>query len=351
MDWLWQKRRQNKRCSRRMAIEELESRVVPSAGDLDPTFGVGGVTYVTGQNSAVMRDMVRQPDGKIIGAGTANANNTQEFGLTRFNANGTIDTSFGVGGHVITDFGFRDGINGVALQADGKIVAVGQTGFSSDGWAVARYNANGSLDNTFGGGGKVVTDMQPGSDVAFDVAIQPDGKIVAVGLSGPSGSSSTTRFAVVRYNTDGSLDTTFNGTGFVLTADFGNTTAYATTVLLQPDGKIVALGHSSLSGGNFSFAAARYNANGSLDSAFGANGIVKITGGAGISFEQIRDAVLMPDGRIVAGGVVNNASTSADIAFLRMTPSGQLDTTFATDGKLFVHMGSKKPWEHGVARR
>jgi uncharacterized delta-60 repeat protein len=341
IEWFrFKKCRQKRRSCNVGHVEVLETRIVPSAGDFDTSFANNGVALVSGVNAQLMKDMVQQADGKIIAAGRANANSTQEFGLSRFNPDGSLDLSFGVNGHVVTDLGLRDEINGVALQSDGKIVAVGVTRFF-DVWVVARYNANGSLDPTFGSGGFVTTDLLPGTEVPYDVAVQPDGKIVAVGHAEAGGG--VTRFAVVRYNLDGSLDTTFNGSGFVLTADFGNSIAYPTKVLLQPDAKIVALGHSSLSGGNTSFATARYNANGTLDASFGTNGIVKITGGAGISLEQIRDAVLLPDGKIVAGGVVNNSTTSsADVAFIRMTPSGQLDTTFATDGKLFVNMGSQE---------
>ena len=290
---------------------------------MDPVFGSGGIVLAAVGNFGKINDMALQPDGKIIAAGIANSTNSRDFGLARFNPNGTLDTSFGVNGTVITDLGGQDVINGVALQNDGKIVAAGRTGFSADGWAVARYNADGSLDSTFGLNGVVITDLLPGSDVAYDVAVQGDGKIVVVGQASPSATISTTRFAVVRYNADGSLDTTFGGgAGYVLTADFGTSDASPNKVLLQPNGDIIALGHSSTSGGNFGFAAVRYNANGTIDPDFGANGIVKLTAGFGSNgFEDLRDAVLLPDGNIVAGGgVLNNVTHRTEIAVPSVSP-------------------------------
>jgi uncharacterized delta-60 repeat protein len=345
VDWLWQKRRrtnQTRRC--RIGIEELEARVVPSAGDLNPTFGTGGIAITTmGSPAGRLTDMVLQPDGKILTVGTAHFNTgaatREDFGLARFNGNGTLDTTFGTGGKVFTHVGGRDGIRGVALQSNGMIVTVGNTGFSGDGWAVARYDANGMLDPNFGTGGIVISNLQPGSDGAFDVAIQADGKIVVVGASGPSPSLSTSHFAVVRYNIDGSLDTSFGGVGYVVTTAFGNFSAEAHKVLLQPDGKILALGSSSNSGGNFSFAAARYNHDGSIDTGFGTGGIVKIT--AFNAFEDTRDAILLPDGKILMGGVVfSNITQSSEIALVRLTSAGQLDLSFGTNGKTFINLGN-----------
>src|SRR6266536_6168109 len=151
---------------------------------------------------------------------------------------GALDPSFGTGGQVTTDFGGFDSAQAVAVQSDGKILAAGSSGGGD--FALARYNADGTLDSTFGSGGKLTTDFG-GFDVALGVALQADGKIVAVG-GGGSGSD----FALARYNADGSLDASF-GSGGMVTTDFGGFEA-ATAVAIQGDGKIVVTG-STFSGG------------------------------------------------------------------------------------------------------
>src|SRR5262249_53663986 len=142
-------------------------------------------------------------------------------------------------------FGSADEINGIALQSDGTILAVGRSGTDV---ALARYMPDGSLDATFGSGGRVVTNLGS-TDVARAVAVQSDGKIVIAGASGGD-------FALVRYTTDGSLDTSFGAGGTVLT-DFGGGTDLARGLVLQPDGKIVAVGRTQL-GSTVQFAVARY---------------------------------------------------------------------------------------------
>ena len=158
---------------------------------------------------------------------------------------GDLDTSFGVGGKVITDFVGEENANAVALQPDGKIVVAGRAGDPSIGsgnFALARYHPNGSLDTTFGGDGRVITDFVSHS-AAFAVALQPDGKIVAAGYAfDPSETPTGLRhgFALARYQPDGTLDTTFGEDGRVITDVRNAAVIYA--VALQPDGKIVVAG-------------------------------------------------------------------------------------------------------------
>src|SRR5262249_22737625 len=159
-----------------------------------------------------------QTDGKLVAVGyTTSVWGSQDFALARYNADGTLDTTFGTGGKVTTDFsGGNDLAYGVALQTDGKIVAAGDTtsGGGGKNIALARYNANGSPDTTFGSGGKVTTDVSGTDDVANDVVLQSDGKIVVAGYTITGGGKE--RFAVVRYTVSGSLDTSFNGTGIAV---------------------------------------------------------------------------------------------------------------------------------------
>jgi uncharacterized delta-60 repeat protein len=245
-----------------------------------------------------------QPDGKILAAGATFVGGVgNEWALARYNGDGSLDASFGTGGLVITDIAPE--IIDLALQPDGKIVAGGR---GSGNFALARYNPDGSLDTSFGTGGKVATDWG-GDDAIFSVALQPDGKIVAAGDS----LSSTADFVLARYSLDGSLDSSF-GTGGKVITDFGGVGGRANAVVLQPDGKIVAAGISVHAANPATFALARYNVDGSLDSSFGIGG--KVTTSFGGAFGDVANAlVLQPDGKIVAAGT--DEATSWDFALAR----------------------------------
>lgn len=177
----------------------------------------------------------------------------------RYNSNGTLDSGFGTGGITLTSVGGGDDeARAVAIQPDGRIVAAGhwQNGSNYD-FALARFNADGSLDTSFGTGGKLTTAIGSSSEYARAVVVQADGRIVAAGFSNIAG---TDDFALVRYNSDGTLDTSF-GVGGKRTTSFGTgqDTAYALT--LQPDGKLIAVGYSH-NGSNYDFAVARYTTEG-----------------------------------------------------------------------------------------
>src|SRR5262249_26553720 len=146
----------------------------------DTTFGTGGKTTTRFSASSIAQgNALRiQQDGKIVVAGLTIPNGIANFALARYTTTGTLDTTFGTGGQVVTDFAADDRAFAVALQTDGKIVAAGVTG---PNFALARYNTNGTLDGTFGAGGKVITDLAGLSDIALGVAVRADGKIVAVG--------------------------------------------------------------------------------------------------------------------------------------------------------------------------
>jgi uncharacterized delta-60 repeat protein len=247
-----------------------------------------------------------QPDGKIVAAGTATRGATiiSDFALARYNPDGSLDATFGSAGKVTTDFGGdSDRAQSVALQPDGKIVAAGTTstpGVSGADFALARYNPDGSLDATFGSAGKVTTDFGGGAEA---VALQPDGKIVAAGSASP-GATIFSDFALARYNPDGSLDATF-GSGGKVTTEFTANFDQANTVALQPNGKIVAAGRTG-AGTSHDFALARYNPDGSLDATFGSGGKVTtdFTGGS----DQAFGVALQPNGKIVAAGTAHTGT-------------------------------------------
>lgn len=243
----------------------LPGAALAAPGDLDPAFGGGdGMVTTDLGGSEAAADMVVQPDGKIVAVGGDATDFFGNFAAVRYNADGSPDPTFGDGGKVSTDIaGGSDTANGVALQADGKIVVVGTSENLEGGVAwftVVRYNPDGSLDTTFDGDGKEVTDFGGGgADQGSDVAVQADGKIVAGGGVGGV-------FALARYNAlDGSLDTAFGGDGKVFT-DFGGlqegSTAYG--LALQADGKVIAAGDTT-EGLVRDFALARYNSDGSAD--------------------------------------------------------------------------------------
>ena len=225
-------------------------------------------------------------------------------------------------------FGGFDIAEDVALQPDGKIVVVGGAelipgNFASRDFAVARYNTDGSLDSTFGNGGKVTSSLGE-IDSASSVVVQPDGKIVAGG-----GGALTIDFALVRYNTDGTPDTTF-GTDGTVTTDLGGSD-YAPAVALQPDGRIVAAGSAFFAPATWIFSLARYTSSGSLDPTFGAGG--KVTSSFGGTHEVANAVAVQPDGKIVAGGAVGSAPTSLDFGLARYNADGSLDGSFGVGGK------------------
>ncbi len=303
--------------------------VQAAPGDLDPTFGSGGTVITDSGGFDAATALVLQPDGKIVVAGFSFAPGVSNFILARYNADGSLDGGFGSEGMVSTNLGGFDQAFALALQPDGKIVVAGLC-CAGPKFALARYNADGSLHASFGNGGKVTTDFG-GAAFASALALQPDGKIVVAGSAGPGSGN----FALVRYNADGSLDAGF-GNGGKVTTDFGGA-AFASALALQPDGKIVAAGffHPQPPIGNSSFALARYNADGGLDLSFGLGGTV-LTDFSGAA--EAHALALQPDGKIVAAGfsVVFNIT---HFALARYNAEGSLDPSFGSGGKVAANFG------------
>ena len=318
-------------------------------GDLDPTFGTGGqVTTDLAHSTDIANAVAVQADGKLVVVGQTYKNNDytdEDFVVARYNTDGTLDTTFGARGRVRTDFpGLAAVPSSVVIQSDGKIVVAGGAfplfTFLGD-FKVVRYNPNGSLDTSFGDGGIVTTTFPEGS-YAFALALQSDGKIIAAGtvfVDFNPGDMSDTDFALARYNPDGSLDTTFGNGGTVTTDFFGNEDDVF-SVLIQPDGKIIAVGSANSPVNYYDFAAARYLANGTLDSTFGTGGKVSTDFGDH-NFDQARSAALQSDGRIVAAGfAISQNGLSQNFAVARYTSNGVLDTTFSRDGITQIDFGS-----------
>ncbi|HEX6719455.1 MAG TPA: delta-60 repeat domain-containing protein [Pyrinomonadaceae bacterium] len=310
------------------------------SGTLDATFGTGGkVTTAFGASAAAISVAV-QPDGKIVATGNVSSPSGFDFALSRYNIDGTLDLSFGIGGKVTTIFaGQNDLLSSVAIQQDGKIIVAGRTLLSLlSNFALARYNSNGTLDASFGTGGKVITAFGQVSAQAFSVVVQQDGKIVVAGVANIDGGED---FALVRYNSNGTLDAGF-GTGGKVTTDFGlvgqGSFAFASAVAVQLDGRIVAAGDARINGGR-NFALARYNSNGTLDASFGAGGkVTNIFSGSG--FDDFANSVaVQPDGKIVAAGGAT-ISGGLDFGLVRYNSDGTLDATFGTSGKVTTNFAS-----------
>ena len=318
-------------------------------GDLDPTFGTGGMVMTDLNHSTDLANAVAvQSDGKLVVVGQAYKQNDfsgEDFVVTRYNTDGTLDTTFGRGGKVRTDFpGLAAVPSSVVIQPDGKIVVAGGAFplFTFAGnFELVRYNPNGSLDTSFGNGG-IVTTIFPEGSYAFDVALQPDGKIIAAGtvfVDFNPGDMSDTDFALARYNPNGSLDTTFGNSGMV-TTDFLGHEDDAFSVLIQPDGKIVAVGSANDPATFYDFAAARYLSNGTIDTTFGVAGKVRTDFGDQ-NFDRARSAALQPDGRIVtAGFAISQNGGVQNFAVARYTSNGILDTTFSGDGRTQIDFGN-----------
>lgn len=304
-------------------------------GTLDTTFGgTGKVTTALWGVDDGITGLAIQSDGKILAGGYALSGSNYVFALVRFNTDGAVDNSFALGGKVTTPIGVDSFANAMRIQTDGKIILAGSAldGSNYD-VALARYNANGSLDTTFNSTGKVTTPVLAGHDVANAVAVRPDGKIVVAGYAF---NGLVSNFAVLRYNANGSLDTTFDTDGKLTTSILGVDDA-ATGVAVQADGKVVAAGYAK-NGAVLNFAVARYNTDGSLDTSFDTDGKVttSILGGN----DAATAVLIQSNGKIVVSGTAANVN-DYDVAVARYNANGSLDASFDADGKVSYSFGTE----------
>ncbi len=302
-------------------------------GDLDPSFGNGGVVTTTLPIGNFLCNAIAiQSDVKIVAAGH-DPSPGGLFVVLRHNTDGSLDSSFGNNGVVTSSFNSSfngPGPVGLALQSDGKMVVVGTKHISStlDTIALARYTITGSIDSTFGQGGVVTTTIDNSPGLFIAVAIQSDGKIV---IGGTSYQASQENFTLVRYTITGTLDNTFGSNGVVTTSIIGRyTLGYG--VVIQSNGKIVIAGSSGVTNvvNSGTFALARYTIAGSLDSTFGNGGVVTTPIGSHASGDAV---VVQPDDKILIVGSSGdlNISTST-FALARYNPDGSLDNGFGNSG-------------------
>ncbi len=302
-------------------------------GSLDATFGTDGkvttafTEFGEGYDTAGANALAIDSSGKIVVAGGAGKFlEYYDFALARYNADGSLDTTFGSNGTVTTDFGGkRDSARALAIDSSGKIVVAGEApGEAQADFALARYNADGSLDTTFGINGKVTTDFGGSFDTATALAIDSSGKIVVAGYI-------SALFGLARYNADGSLDATFGIDGKVIT-HFGGSNG-VNSLAIDSQGRLVAAGWSA----DNAIALARYNIDGGLDATFGTDGKVV----SSYKYYYYYGSVLAIDSSgkiVVAGAAVNKRYDflGFHFALARFNTDGSLDTTFGSNGNVFT---------------
>lgn len=336
-------------------IEPLERRVLLAAGGFDSSFSDDGRTTVDfGPNFTVSaRAAAVQPDGRTVVVGRAWPTGPGRIGfaVARLNLDGSLDTTFGPtrNGTAVTYIGDESEASAVAIQPDGKIVVVG-TSNDSD-FAVARYNANGTIDTSFDGDGIRSFDFSTliNYSRADEVLIQQDGRILIGGTTDTSLLGSNSDFALARLHPNGSFDSSFGGDGRVVVgfggSDYFTAMAinYNDTPATNPDyGKIVAVGGGGPGGGG-KLLVIRLHPNGSRDQSFSGDGELAIpyyddsaTYGVGV--------VIQPGGKIVAGGSAGFSPTTrtSGLVMARFLPNGSLDTTFGSsgDGWTFADFGN-----------
>lgn len=305
------------------------SRAAFSDGSLDPAFSGDGLVqtdFGNGLEDQALAVAV-QPDGKTVAAGHSVVSGKYQVALARYTVTGSLDSTFGTGGRIRIDVGpDNDAALAVAVQPDGKIVIAGYAySGSAFEFLVMRFTAAGALDSTFGTGGKATLALSSTVNRATALALQPDGKIVVAGFASIGGGQD---FVVLRYTPSGALDSTFSGDGIAFT-NLGGSTEQATSVLVQPDGKIVAAGFSS-QGAWLDMALVRYTDAGALDGSFGTAGkaIISISPQDDLAY----GAALSPEGGILLTGSIPGVSGYTDLVIARCTASGVLDTGFGATG-------------------
>lgn len=314
-------------------------------GDLDPTFnGDGRITMEIGTGNSQGVEPVVQTDGKIVVAGQSFIGTKSVFLVVRYNPNGSLDTTFDDDGKVFTDFPGSIGAQSraIAIQSDGKIVVAGSMGTGSQGFfVIARYNSDGSLDTSFDSDGFVTFLFGTNSsNTPRDIKIQSDQKIVVVGVTSAGGTPTApfNDFGVARLNSDGSFDTTFGTNGRVVT-DFLLRPDDPQSAAIQPDGKIVVVGTGGTPIAPFNLASAvRYNSDGSLDTSFDGDGKLQLNSSISGLWTDI---ALQTDGKILCSGQF--IGTQLDFGLHRLNADG------SADGQAFVPIGAANDFANKVA--
>lgn len=290
-------------------------------GSLDTSWnGTGKVITPIGSNGDTAKAIALQSDGKVLLAGYCFNGSNFEFCAARYNASGALDTSWNGAGKVITSIDIDSYATATTVQPDGKVLLAGycQNGSNVD-FCAARYNANGTLDSSWNGTGKVITPIGSGADRANAIAVQSDGKVL---LAGYCFNGSNYDFCVARYNANGTLDTSWNGTGKVLLAGY------------------------CINGSNYDFCVARYNAGGVLDTSW--NGTGKVVTSIGVAGDLASSIHVQTDDKVLLAGYCSNGSNS-DFCAARYNADGSLDTTWNGTGLVITPVSSGEDNAYAMA--
>ena len=331
-------------------------QIQAAPGDLDTNFGTGGQVFTQISQYTTIRVQI-QPDGKIVTISSDYWDDVDSF-ISRHNADGTVDTTFGAGGYVQLDYIV---LFDFAIQPDGKLLGVGETRLGGETFAILRLNSNGTRDTGFGPNGVVTPPFNYSPRTAgTGVALQPEGKIVATGFAD---STQGLRSLLVRYQPDGTFDTSFGTNGTVVETVSG---LASEKILVQSDGKLIVPGWLFIS---------RYNANGILDDSFGTNGKVSTGYNDEIALQADGKILVTLSGTIkrlnpngtpdtsfgTSGAVSNSFGISAiaiddngkiltaghrdgTFAMSRYSPNGMIDTTFGTNGLVITPLGNNSAY-------
>ncbi len=311
-------------------------------GSLDNSFDSDGIAtndFFAGGDDKIFA-MHLLPSGKILVAGSSEKSGTRRVVIARYNANGSLDMTFGANGtigYVHYTINNQSEVRSIVVQSDDKIVVAGFTYVNDYDYLILRCNSNGSIDSSFNSIGYTITSIGSsgnGDDLAFDAALQVDGKIVITGRSLFDGN---TELSACRYNPNGSLDSTFNSDGKFVFAYDNVSYEQANGVEIGYDGKICLGGFTSVPGNNWDFLLLRLNNSGYLDSTFNTTGVV--TTDIGTLDDEGRAMVLQPDGKILLGGS-SFIGADKDYSLLRYNYDGEVDVEFGEDGIVTTGVGS-----------
>jgi uncharacterized delta-60 repeat protein len=294
-----------------------------SSGALDTSFGTSGLTTTTIGTSASINSIALDSQGRIIAGGFAVVGGAGKFAVARYTISGVLDTSFGTSGLTTTTIGTGASINSIALDSQGRIIAVGNTDIGgAQNFALARYTSSGALDTSFGTSGLTTTTIGT-SAIINSIVLDSQGRIIA---GGGTTFAPLDKFSLARYTSRGVLDTSF-GTAGLTTTTIG-TSASIFSIALDSQGKIIG-GGAAVIGGVQQFALARYTSNGVLDTSFGTSGLTtKIIG----TNDAILSIALDSQEKILAGGGVTIGGVGTNFVLARYTSSGALDSSFGTSG-------------------
>ena len=302
-------------------------------GSLDNTFGSNGLAHVSRTGVQKANALAIQADGKVVVGGrtVASGGSGEDFYIVRFNTDGSLDPNFGTAGQVVHQVGLsNDEITDIAILPDGKIIAIGRSsGFEGVDIALVRFNPDGSIDNSFSFDGQVVTDVA-GDDEIGDFYLQDNGKITAIGYV----SDGSDEVLVIRYNADGVLDDSFGSNGVVL-LDVMTTLQYPKAIAVTPAGEIIIV-IAAGSWSNPDILLVRLLSDGTLDNSFSFDGIVQADFGLN---ETPSDMLIQPDGKILVVGLSEDVGFDNEMALFRYNADGIIDNSFGTNGRVITPVG------------